>query len=158
MTKNEMKSRISTAIRDSGYRKLVKSPRHVFHISDDEGNSKDFVVRPSEREVSITADDVEQVINTLIDVICDEIKHGNPVSLFGFGSFGLRYNPPRQVPRFDGQGCWEYEGQYVPKFKPGEKLRAASRMYSQTLSEKMVDIGSMPYDEDDDPSIEGEEN
>ncbi len=157
MTKNELKTRIANTIRESGYRKLVKCPRHTFHISDDEGNEKDFVVRPSDREVSVTADDVGMVLEALYDVICDELQHGRPVSLFGFGAFTLRYSSPRKVPRFDGEGYYAYDGQYVPKFKPGEKICAAAKLFSKNLKEQSVDVSALPYNEEDDDSMLDEE-
>ena len=58
MNRNEFVRRVTSVMRENDIRKPVSSPKQVFHISDDEGNSKDFVVRKTDKKVIFTIDDV----------------------------------------------------------------------------------------------------
>ena len=158
MKKKELISCISASLRDSDYRKSVRVPRHTFHISDDDGNTKDFVVQQSDKKVALTVEDVEKVVNTCFELIGESLKRGEPVTIVGFGTFGLKYRSPRRVPLFSGDGFMEVEAHYVPVFKFGDKLRACGRLYEESLKDKLFDPNDYPYDEDDDPSLDSSED
>lgn len=157
MNRKDVRSQVAAILRDNGYKKLVKSPRHTFHISDDEGNKKDFVVQQSEKEVILTVDDVEEVIKVTIDVICDALQRGETVNLVGFGTFGLKWRAPRRIPSFKGGYC-EIEGHYVPQFKHGERLRKCCKLYEASLADSLIDPSTLPYDESADESLYEEED
>lgn len=157
MRKKELVSRIAESLRNSDYRKPVKVPRHTFHISDDEGNTKDFVVQQSDKQVMLTVDDVSQVVDTCFEMIGESLKRGEPVYIVGFGTFGLKFRAPRRVPLFTGDGFRDLEGHYVPTFKFGERLRACGRLYEESLKDRIFDPAEHPYDESADESLtEGE--
>lgn len=59
MNRKELVRRIANVMRENNIRKPVSSQKQVFHISDDEGNTKDFVVKKTDKGVLFTYDDVE---------------------------------------------------------------------------------------------------
>lgn len=152
MKKKELLSRVANMIRESGYRRMIKSPRHTFHISDDEGNTKDFIVQQSEKPVGLSMEDVEQVIEALCAVIHDAMRRGDPVGIVGFGTFGFKYRSPRSVPSFFGGERIEVDGQYIPYFKPGDKMKQACKIYTDTLKDRVSDSSASSYDPTLDPS------
>ena len=86
MNRKELVRRIAAVMKDNGIRKPISSPKQVFHISDDEGNTKDFVVKKTDKSVLFTIDDVESMVDAFICVIEDALKHGDSVSIRGFGT------------------------------------------------------------------------
>ena len=42
MNRMEFVRRVAQEMRENNMRKPISTPKHVFHISDDEGNSKDL--------------------------------------------------------------------------------------------------------------------
>lgn len=153
MKKGELISQIAASLRDAEYRKSVKVPRHTFHISDDDGNTKDFVVQESDKQVMLTVDDVKQVVDTCFNIIVESLRRGEPVSVVGFGTFGLKFRAPRRVPSFSNDGFIDIEGHYIPTFRYGERMRAAGRIYEESLKDKTYDASAMHYDEARDPSL-----
>lgn len=95
MNRKELVRRIANVMRENDIRKPVSSQKQVFHISDDEGNSKDFVVKKTDKGVLFTYDDVEAVMDTCLAVIGDSLKRGESVSIRGFGTLSLNYRKPR---------------------------------------------------------------
>ena len=65
MNRKELVRRIANVMRENNIRKPVSSQKQVFHISDDEGNTKDFVVKKTDKGVLFTYDDVEAMMDTL---------------------------------------------------------------------------------------------
>ncbi|MBP5462526.1 MAG: HU family DNA-binding protein [Lachnospiraceae bacterium] len=99
MNRREFVRRIANVMRENNIRKPVSSPKQVFHISDDEGNKKDFVVKKTDKSVLFTVDDVEAVVDACLYVIEESLKRGVPVCIRGVGSLGLKYRKPRATKR-----------------------------------------------------------
>ena len=67
--------------------------------------------------------DVDQATKTIIDQMSESLSSGDRIEIRGFGSFSLRYRPPR-VGRNPKTGTTvELESKHVPHFKPGKELR-----------------------------------
>ena len=101
MTKSELARETAAFLRKRGLRKKVTLPKYTLHISDDEGNSKDFVIKHDEKEIPFSIADVERVLDGYIAVIEDSIRRGEPVTIRGFGTFGLKYRPKRTIKKFN---------------------------------------------------------
>ena len=76
MVRKELIRRMTEVMRENDIRKPISFPKHVFHISDDEGNRRDFTVKKVDKSVIYTADDVEAVLDTLQYVIQEALKAG----------------------------------------------------------------------------------
>lgn len=135
MNKIELARHAAMLMRDQGYKKEITIPRHVFHISDDEGNTKNFVVRGENKQVTLTGDDVEAVIDACVHVIEDALKAGDQVSVRGFGSLGLIYRKGRALKNVaDGSDVYA-QPRYAPKFYFGKDLKICAKIYEQSLAD-----------------------
>ena len=67
--------------------------------------------------------DVENIVNAILDEICDALAQGNRVELRGFGAFSVKHRAARigRNPR-TGERV-EVEEKHVPFFKTGKDLR-----------------------------------
>lgn len=149
MNKKELTSRVTDLLRDNDIRKPVTTPKHVFHISDDDGNVANFTVKRHDKGVIYTKDDVAIIIDYFIAVITDCIRRGEKVNIRGFGTLGLHKRAARRT-KIPGTEEWvEVEGRYVPKFIFGDDLRAAARVYELSLDDK--------YDSWDDDAEDGDD-
>lgn len=72
---------------------------------------------------SLPARDVQLAVKTMLDQMSGTLAEGGRIEIRGFGSFALRYRPPRmgRNPRTGEQvGLSERR---VPHFKPGKEMR-----------------------------------
>lgn len=69
MNKGELVNEVCERLRASGVRKVISSPKHVFHITDDDGNTCNFNVKRSDRRISFNQKDVSLILDTCLDVI-----------------------------------------------------------------------------------------
>lgn len=138
MNRREFVRRIANVMRENNIRKPVSSPKQVFHISDDEGNKKDFVVKKTDKSVLFTVDDVEAVVDACLYVIEESLKRGEPVSIRGFGSLGLKYRKPRATKRPGTEEWVDVEARYVPKFSFGNDLRMCAKVYELSLGDGLI--------------------
>ena len=138
MNKKEFISRVTNTLRENDVRKYVCTPKHVFHISDDEGNTKDFIIKRTEKEVLFTVPDITIILDTCLAVIEDALQKGEEVSLHGFGSFALKHRAARRTKRPDTGEWIDIESRYTPKFSFGNDLRIAAKLYELSLKENAL--------------------
>ena len=151
MNRVEFIREVTSALRKKDVRKPVSIPKHVFHISDDDGNTRDFYVKKTDKNVIFTADDVEHVLDAAIEVINDMIKRGDELSIRGFGILGVKYRKAREVTNVGDGAKMIAEDRYVPKFLPGKDLKMAAMVYGLTMRERNnMDTAREPYEEDRD--------
>ena len=148
MNKKEFVRRVASVMRGNGVRKPISSPKHVFHISDDEGNKKDFVIKQSDKDVNYTIEDVEAVLDTCLAVIEDTLKHGGSISIQGFGSLVLNYWKPRTTRVVNTDNVVDIEGRHIPKFLVGNNLRLCAKLYDLSLKDKAPDESPPILDEE----------
>lgn len=139
MNKKKLIQNIADVLRTNNIRKPVASPKKVFHISDDDGNSKDFTLKSAERKVPYTINDVETIVDTCLYVIEESLKRGEAVSIAGFGSLGLRYRKARSTKKFGTDERIDVDARYVPKFSFGNNLRMCAKVYELSLDDLKVD-------------------
>lgn len=135
MNKKDLISRATEALRNNNIRKPVSTPKQTFHISDDEGNHKDFVVRKTDKSVLYNTNDVSVILDACLSVVEDAIKHGEDVCLYGFGTLGVHKRAARTAKHPDTGEVVEVSARYVPKFSFGNNLRVAARLYGLSLDD-----------------------
>ena len=136
MFKRDLVQQVTAELRDSGYRKPVTVPKHVLHVSDDEGNQKDFVIKQSDRNTYLTLQDVSKTVDAVFSVIAESIRRGESVSIPGFGKFGVKYRQPRAT-KMVGTDEWiTIEGRYVPSFSFGKELQMCAKAYENQLKDE----------------------
>lgn len=130
MNREELIRYATSLLRSSGAKKPVRIQRHVFRISDDDGNTADFVMKKQDKSVIYTKDDVRVVLDALLKAIEESIKQGEPISIYGFGTLGVKYRKARQTRNFSKEGeKVEIPGHYIPGFTFGKNLRMCARIY-----------------------------
>ena len=148
MVKKELLRRAAAVLRENGVKKPVSMPKQVFHISDDEGNKKDFVVRKTDKNLPYNAEDMEAMFDACVYVIQEALKAGEEVSIRGFGTFGLRYRSPRTAINVSDGEPIVIDGHFVPRFLFGTDLKRCAQFYEQSLADKGTDVRS-DYEEKD---------
>lgn len=147
MNKKEFVTRVTEVLRENGTKKPISAKKHVFHISDNEGNNADFVVKQKNKSVIYTIDDTANIVDACLAVIEDALKSGEEINIHGFGCLGLHYRAARTtIDPYYGEPC-EVEARYIPKFNYGKTLRMAARLYELSLKEAEHDILPPPMDD-----------
>lgn len=136
MKKKELVSKVAEVLRKNQIRKPISSPKQVFHISDDEGNQKDFIVRKTEKTVAYNVHDVSAIVEACLAVIEDAVRHGEEIAIHGFGTLGIHYRAARTTVHPDTGEVCEVRARYVPKFVFGNILRTAAKIYELSLQDK----------------------
>lgn len=150
MNRKELVRRVASVMRENNVRKPVSSPKQVFHISDDDGNTKDFVIRKTDKSVLFTADDVEAIVDACLFVVEDAMKRGEPVSIRGFGTLGLKYRKPRATKKLGTDEWVDIDARYIPKFTFGNDLRMCAKVYELSLQDNVLSEPLPVFDESDD--------
>ncbi len=153
MNKKDFIRCVSDLLRTNDIKKPVSIPKQVFHISDNEGNSKDFTIKKTDKSVLYTRDDVAAIVDACLYVIQDSLKRGEPISFHGFGTLGLNYRKPRATKCVGTEENVVIEGRYVPKFSFGKDLRMCAKIYELSLSDKLPEP-EPTYDETDEGGVE----
>lgn len=135
MNKRQLASRVAEVMRKNNIRKSVLVPKRTFHISDDDGNKKDFVVKSADKNVLFSVDDVETILDTALQVIEDSLKVGEPVTARGFGTLSLQYRKARATKQLGTNDWITIDARYVPKFSFGDNLRMAAKLYELSLED-----------------------
>ena len=77
----------------------------------------------SKRQPQLAMRDVELAVKTMLEHMTQTLANGDRIEIRGFGSFSLRYRPPR-VGRNPRSGApVSLPAKHVPHFKPGKQMR-----------------------------------
>lgn len=136
MNRIDFASRISSALRENEVRKPVSSKKYVLHISDDNGNNKDFVIKESSKTVAYTINDVSAILDAAAEVMLDALKNGEKITLHGFGSICLQHVNGGKRKNFETGEMISIPPRYIPKFTSGNELKRCAKMYTQLEDEK----------------------
>lgn len=139
MNRRDFTRNVANVLRTNNIKKPMHVPKQVFHISDDNGNSKDFSVKATDKSAIFTIDDVDAIIDACIYVIQESLKRGEPVTFSGFGSLGLKYRKPRIAGKVNTDEKIFIEGRYIPKFSFGNDLRRCAKLYELSLQDRFTD-------------------
>lgn len=153
MNKKEFATRVTEVLRENDTRKPISANKHVFHISDNDGNNADFIVKQKNKSVIYTIEDTTNIIDACLAVIEDALKNGEEINIHGYGCLGLHYRAARTtIDPYYGELC-EVEARYIPKFTYGKTLRMAARLYELSLKEAEKDILPPPMDDSESGDI-----
>ena len=147
MTKKELIAATADYLHDTDVRKPVSSPRHVFHITDDEGNGKDFIVRATEKTVMYTQPDVKAVLDAMLYVIEEALKSGDSVTISGFGTLGYKYKRGGKTVLPTTGKEYFYSDRYLIRFKPGNTLKNCAKVFNMASNDRFMQADPV-YEED----------
>ena len=79
--------------------------------------------------LSITHSEAERMLNTLINIVYEQLRSGEKVNISGFGQFSVSHRAPRigVNPRQPTQKI-QIPELNTPKFKAGEAFKAAVKL------------------------------
>ena len=129
MNKKQLTERAVELLKNNNVRKHIAAQKTTLHISDDSGNTKDFVIKKSETGLLFTNSDVAAIIDSILAVIEDAIKNGEEITIFGFGTLGLKHRAARQTRHPETGEPIDIKARYVPCFTFGNILRRAAMIY-----------------------------
>lgn len=135
MTKKDLISRVVSVLQNNGVSKKISMPKQVFHIADNEGNQKDFIVRKSDKKVYFNSNDIASVVDACLLVVEEAIKQGEEVTLHGFGTLRLHHRAARKTKKVGTDEWVNIDAKYVPKFVAGNNLKIAAKLYEMSLSD-----------------------
>ena len=148
MNRAEFIREITDNLRDRNIRKPVSIPKQVFHISDDDGNTRDFSIKKIDKTVIFTIDDVESILDAAEAVLRSAIQNGDKIAIRGIGTLGVKYRKARELTNVcDGEKVIA-EDRYVPKFWPGTELKMAAKIYGLKMRDVNAD-DRIVYDNDE---------
>ena len=83
----------------------------------------ELIAQLAERFPQLVAKDADYAVKMILDAMTDALARGDRIEIRGFGSFALKYRPPRtgRNPK-SGEKVLVPE-KYVPHFKAGKELR-----------------------------------
>ncbi len=135
MNKIEFVKRTANKLREDGSKKRVGIPKQIFHISDNNGNSRDFSVKSFDRNVMYTIEDVSTIVDACVETMMEAIKHGEEITVRGFGTLGLKLRAARVVKHVDTGELVEIPAHYVAKFDVGHDLKICAKLYDEALKD-----------------------
>lgn len=125
----EFVSNVYNHLRESDARKSITIPKSQFTITDDEGHVRHFSVKRRDKDVLYTSDDVKKILNAMVDIVLEAIKHGETISIPKIGTLHIHYREARKV-RIPGTTKWkDVPAHYVPKLDPALALRESAKIY-----------------------------
>lgn len=85
----------------------------------------------AEKNPNLYQRDVEQIVNTVLEVITKALMRGDRVELRGFGTFSIKKRPARQGRNPRTGEAVQVGAKALPAFKPGKELREKMNPASQ---------------------------
>lgn len=163
MYKIELIANAAKLLAQNDVRKPVHVDKRVLKIMDVTRTSEDIsgqvTIKPKDKMVRYTADDVANILEAIIVCIQDAVQHGEGVAIKGLGNFSVVWRNPRRVRRPDTGEWVDISGRYAAKFTVGQQLQNAARLY--TLSKENNPSGfQMPdpiYDQFEGPDDDFED-
>lgn len=87
--------------------------------------NKDMLVHAIGDKTELSKKDVEAVLESMIDIVTDELRKGNKVTLTGFGTFRVSQRAERQGINPQTKAKITIPAMTVPKFTAGKSLKEA---------------------------------
>lgn len=165
MNKAELASEIARILSENDVKKAVHQKRQVLHITLDDGDSADFVIKPRDRMIMYTKDDVMNIIEAFIIAVLDAVGRGESVTLREFCSFSLVKRKGRVLDDHLHDGKYDIRPHIAPKIRCGRSLKVAAKLYetgagAEELREFAKKVRGEDYifdiDEDEDGDVNGE--
>lgn len=130
MTRRELASRVTDALNANNIRKSLPAQKTTFHITDDQGDKKDFVIRKERTGVKYTVDDIDVILEACAEAIIDAIKHGEKVAVSKFGCLSLKKRAARISPHPVTGETQHIKEHFVVKFDCYKDLKTAAALYT----------------------------
>ena len=87
--------------------------------------NKDMLVHAIVDKTELSKKDVEAALEAMIDIVTDELRKGNKVTLTGFGTFRVSQRAQREGINPQTKAKITIPAMTVPKFTAGKSLKEA---------------------------------
>lgn len=134
MNRKLFEEAVVTKLKNDNVRKHISINNGSFYIRNSTGQEARFDVAPTVKNVLYTRDDVSNMLDAIISVVCDALARGDRVFIRGFGSLELHRRKGSSVRRFGSDIIDELPDQWVPKFSAGDSLKLAAKLYGLSYS------------------------
>lgn len=135
ITEKDLARRIVEVLKENNVRKDVRATKMTLHITDDEGNAKDFVVKKPRTDVLFDTADVRSIIEAFMAVVSDAILHGEEVRMFNFGTFRIKQKAASKARHPETKELIDVPAYYYPSFTYAKRLKNAAKLYEATEQE-----------------------
>lgn len=95
------------------------------------------------RQGHLPMTDVDLAVRALLETMAEALASGRRIEIRGFGSFALRYRPPRLARNPKSGAVVPVAEKYVPHFKPGKVLRERVLESTRSDDEKISVAGGL---------------
>ena len=136
MNDKEFEKRIVEYLRLKGIRKNVRAIRMVLHISDDDGNQKDFVANKKRTDVLFDREDVHAFMEAFMAIVTDALKHGEEIRFFNFGTFKVKQRKATKARHPETKELIDVPACYLPSFTFSQKLKKAAKIFGADEKER----------------------
>lgn len=83
----------------------------------------ELINRIAAAQQGLSQEDVELSVNQILEFVSETLSKGGRVEIRGFGSFQVRYRPPRNSHNPKTGERLKTPAKYMPAFKTGKELR-----------------------------------
>lgn len=149
MNKGDLCSRATTILRENGVRKSIPAQKTSFKIVDEEGHAKTFNIKKEAKAPLLNSEDVKAVLDALLLVVEDALKHGESVNIWGFATLGIKYRAARRIFNVLNHEPMVLPGHFVPNFIPGGAVNRAIKFYEQSVDDEEVRRSMLDQPNDD---------
>lgn len=136
MNEKDLAKRIVEVLKNNNVRKDVRATRMVLHITDDEGNSKDFVARKPRTDVMFDKNDVTAMLQAFMAVVSDAILNGEEIRMFNFGTFKIKQKAATRARHPETKEIVEIPSYYYPSFTFAKRLKNAAKLFTASQRER----------------------
>lgn len=140
MKKSELVNRMFDYLIQSDIRKPVAIPKQTLTVTDDFGHSKCFTFKKQDRRYHYTARDIQNILNSFIEVACNAVQRGESVYLPKVGAISPQFRKEHKVRIPGTQKFKSIPAHYVPKIKFSQAMKDAARVYEAYLAD-LLDSG-----------------
>ncbi len=99
----------------------------------------ELITRLAKKQPHLSGSDTELAVKAILEGMSSALSTGRRIEIRGFGSFSLRYRPPRTGRNPKSGSMVELPAKYVPHFNPSKELRARVNRYRQ---QQQTDLSS----------------
>ena len=79
------------------------------------------------------------IVDDFTDIVLENLREGNTISLRGFGCFDILERKARSCPNPQTGEKVEVPAHWIPRFYPGNKMRLAVKMWEDDTNKGMSD-------------------
>jgi len=135
MNKGEFISRVTAFLKETDARKPMRAQMHTFHISDDDGNHKDFIVKKVMKGILYNRDDVSVIVDACIKIIQEALMHGEAIDFHGFAKLGMHYHKLGNRTNPSTGEKLKIDGRYLPKLTAMSGLKKYVAIFQRALED-----------------------